>query len=44
MARIEHAYKVFLGDALLAEASSTIACIDRDGNVRRIPEHIVGER
>jgi acyl-CoA thioester hydrolase len=44
MARIEHAYKVFVGHSLLAEASSTIACIDRDGNVRRMPEHIVGER
>lgn len=41
MARIEHAYQVFAGASLLAEASSTIACVDHEGNVRRMPEHIV---
>jgi acyl-CoA thioester hydrolase len=44
MARIEHAYKVFVGHSLLAEGTSTIACVDREGNIRRMPEHIVGEQ
>ena len=43
LARIDHQYSVFVGDALLAEASSTIACIDRHGNIRRMPEHILGD-
>ncbi len=42
-ARIEHAYGVFAGESLLAEASSTLACIDRQGNIRRMPEHLVGD-
>jgi acyl-CoA thioester hydrolase len=41
MARIEHAYKVFVGSSLIAEANSTIACVDREGNVRRMPESLV---
>jgi acyl-CoA thioester hydrolase len=43
MARIEHQYHVFLGESLVAEAASTIACIDRQGQVRRMPESIIGE-
>jgi acyl-CoA thioester hydrolase len=43
MARIEHAYKVFAGSSLVAEAHSTIACVDREGNVRRMPECLVKE-
>jgi acyl-CoA thioester hydrolase len=43
MARIEHSYRVYVRQALVAEASSTIACVDRDGNIRRMPEHIVKE-
>ncbi|MCC6492219.1 MAG: acyl-CoA thioesterase [Pirellulales bacterium] len=42
LARIEHAYRVFAGERLLAEASSTIACVDREGNIRRMPDHILG--
>ena len=34
-------YRVFVRDDLIAEATSTIACIDREGHVRRMPEHIV---
>jgi acyl-CoA thioester hydrolase len=41
LARIDHQYQVFIGADLIAEASSTIACIDRDGHVRRMPECIV---
>jgi acyl-CoA thioester hydrolase len=43
MARIEHAYLVYAGSQLLAEASSSIACIDGEGNVRRMPEYLVAE-
>ena len=39
-ARIDHEYKVFLGDDLLAEAESTLACIDREGRVQRLPEFL----
>lgn len=38
--RIDHSYELMRGDALLAEASTTIACVDRDGNLRQIPEFL----
>jgi acyl-CoA thioester hydrolase len=41
MARIDHQYQVFVGADLLAEASSTIACVDKNGHIRRMPECIV---
>jgi acyl-CoA thioester hydrolase len=37
-AKIEHEYKLFRGDELLAEAHSTLACVDRDGRVQRVPD------
>jgi acyl-CoA thioester hydrolase len=37
-ARIEHHYEVRNGDQLLARATSVVACIDRTGKVRRLPE------
>lgn len=37
-ARIEHEYQIRRGAELLAEADSTIACIDRTGRVTRLPE------
>jgi acyl-CoA thioester hydrolase len=37
-ARIEHRYELFRGDELLAEGTTTIACIDRSGRVTRLPE------
>ena len=40
-ARIDHEYKVFVGEALIAEASSTIACVDRSGTIRRMPEFLM---
>jgi acyl-CoA thioester hydrolase len=43
MARIEHAYQVFVGKTLIADASSTIACVDKEGNIRRMPEYLVKE-
>lgn len=41
MARIDHEYRVTVGGGLIAEASSTIACVDRQGHVRRMPECVV---
>jgi acyl-CoA thioester hydrolase len=36
-ARIQHEYKVCRGDDLLAEGTTTIACVDRTGRVSRLP-------
>ena len=36
-ARIEHRYDLFRERELLAEATTTIACIDRSGRVSRLP-------
>jgi acyl-CoA thioester hydrolase len=38
--RIDHVYELKRGETLLAEGSSTIACVGRDGQVRLIPDHI----
>jgi acyl-CoA thioester hydrolase len=37
-ARIEHRYVLHRGQELLAEASTTVACIDRTGRVTRLPD------
>ncbi|TWT36280.1 Acyl-CoA thioester hydrolase YbgC [Posidoniimonas corsicana] len=39
-ARIDHSYQVKRGGELIAEAQSTIACVDRNGHVQRIPEYL----
>lgn len=39
-ARIDHIYEVRRGGELIAEASSTIACVDREGHIQRIPEYL----
>lgn len=36
-ARIEHRYEVFRGPELLAEGTTTVACIDKTGRVCRLP-------
>src|SRR5262245_31278548 len=36
-ARIEHRYEVRRGHELLAKATTTVACINRDGRVTRLP-------
>ena len=41
--RIEHAYELKRGETMLAEATTTIACVGRDGQLREIPEHL-GQR
>jgi acyl-CoA thioester hydrolase len=38
--RIDHAYELRRGDQLLAEATTTIACVGRDGQVRQIPAEL----
>jgi acyl-CoA thioester hydrolase, YbgC/YbaW family len=42
-ARIEHEYKVHRGNDVLAQATSTIACIDRAGKVSRLPKWLAGD-
>lgn len=38
--RIDHAYELRRGQSLLAEASTTIACVDREGVLQAMPEHL----
>ncbi len=40
-ARIDHEYQVHRDGDLLAEGTSTIACIDREGHVQRLPEYLL---
>lgn len=40
-ARIEHRYDVFIDSMKVAEGQSVIACIDREGNIRRMPDILV---
>jgi acyl-CoA thioester hydrolase len=37
-ARIDHAYELRKGHTLVAEGSTTIACVGRDGQLQAIPE------
>ena len=37
-ARVEHRYQVFRGDELLAEGTTSVACIDKQGRVTRLPQ------
>lgn len=41
--KIEHQYRLFCGDRLLASATSTLACVDREGRVQRLPESITSK-
>ena len=36
--RIEHKYEVLRNGQVLAEGSSTLACVDREGNLQAMPE------
>lgn len=40
-ARIDHQYRVLRGQEIIAEGESTIACVDREGRVQRLPEFLV---
>lgn len=39
-ARIDHSYRIKVGERIIAEAETTIASIDREGRVMRIPEEL----
>ena len=41
--KIEHSYKLYCGDRLLASATSTLACVDRSGRVQRLPDSITSK-
>jgi acyl-CoA thioester hydrolase len=41
-ARIEHSYALERGQDLLAEGRSTLACVDREGNLQRVPAWLRG--
>lgn len=41
--RIDHAYELKRGDTLIAEATTTIACVDRGGQLQGIPEFLAPE-
>jgi acyl-CoA thioester hydrolase len=38
--RIDHRYELFCAGRLLAEAASTLACIDRDGRPQALPDFL----
>ena len=38
MARIDHRYELYAGDTLLAEGTTTLACVDREGRVQALPD------
>ncbi len=38
--RFDHSYVLKRGTTVLADATTTIACVGRDGQVRQIPENI----
>jgi acyl-CoA thioester hydrolase len=39
--RYDHAYELKRGETLLAEGTTTIACVDREGQIRQIPEELL---
>jgi acyl-CoA thioester hydrolase len=39
--RFDHAYELSRGKTILAEATSTIACVGSDGKVRAMPENLM---
>ena len=38
--RIDHRYELLRGGAVLAEGTSTLACVDRDGRVQALPAYV----
>jgi acyl-CoA thioester hydrolase len=39
--RIDHRYEVLRNDTLVAEGTSTLACVDRQGQVQQLPEFLM---
>ena len=42
--KLEHTYEVRRGDELLARAETTLACVDRDGKLRPVPDAVLNPR
>ena len=42
--RIDHRYEVRRGDELVAEGSSTLACVDRTGRLQALPDFLRNDR
>jgi acyl-CoA thioester hydrolase len=42
--RIDHRYELFRDGTLLAEGSSTLACVDRDGRIQELPAFLRVEK
>ena len=42
--RIDHRYEVRRGEELIAEGSTTLACVGRDGRPQALPEFLRGQR
>lgn len=42
-AKIEHEYHVLRDDQLLATGHVTLALVDRDGTIQRVPDSLLGE-
>ncbi|MBY0588513.1 acyl-CoA thioesterase [bacterium] len=38
--RIEHRYELFRGDDLLCDGETTLACVDRAGNLQKLPPEL----
>lgn len=38
--RIEHKYELYRGDDLICEGETTLACVDRDGSLTRLPPEL----
>jgi acyl-CoA thioester hydrolase len=36
--KVEHRYELYRGEEMIAEGNSTLACVDRGGQVQRLPE------
>jgi acyl-CoA thioester hydrolase len=39
--KLEHRYEIRRGRELLATAETTLACVDRDGKLRPVPEAVL---
>jgi len=39
--KVEHEYAIFRGDELLADAQTTIVCVDSSGKVRPVPDGLL---
>ncbi len=40
--KLEHAYEIRRGNQVLAQAETTLACVDRNGRLQRVPNGALG--